>query len=141
VRRILDRQARQALAEAIAERVRIESRLDDLRAVRRLKVAGMARLQSEGAIDARHVLLQEADLVALDRRAQRLALDLEESAQQERKRMSALADARRDLEVVRNLRSRALSDHREACQKEEIADLDEHTGRRHAVARFREIER
>lgn len=141
VRRILDRQARQALAEAIAERVRIETTLEELRETRRHRVLGMTSLQSEGPLDPRDILLQEADLAALARRADRIALELSTAMMREEERASALADARRDLEVVEKLRDRALTEHVAKSRREEAASLDEHTARGHIVARAMEDER
>ena len=141
VRRILDRQARQALAEAIAERVRVEAALDDLRTLRREHVDGMAALRERDTVDVRDILLQEADLEALDRRVGRLADTLEQAVYHEENRVRDLADARRDLEAVETLRTKARDAHLAECRREEISDLDEHTARRHAVARVVEDDR
>jgi flagellar FliJ protein len=133
VRRIADRQARQALANAITERVRREADRDGLLEFVRERLVAMADLQQRGEIDPRAVMLQQTDLTALRRRVRIAEARIEDAASEEDRRMADLAETRRELEVVEKLREKALAKHRAEAQAEELASLDEFVARRHAV--------
>lgn len=134
VRRVLDQQARQDLAGAIADRVAAEGAVENLREAGRERIAALDELQAAGEMDVAAVLAGEADLLAIGHRVE-LALEVVEDARiDEDRAMESLAAARRDLAVVEKLRERALSEHRMETQKGEAAEIDEHVARRYAVA-------
>jgi flagellar export protein FliJ len=133
LRRVLDRQAREVLARAAAERGLAESSLEDLRGLGRRRLGALAELQGTGPLDPRAVLLHEADLAALGRRIDGATAVLAEAVRREEECAGALAEARRDLRVVETLRDRAIVRHRSDSQQEELAELDEHAARRRAV--------
>ena len=134
VRRVLEQQARQALAGAIADRVAAEAAVDALRDEGRHHLAEMAVLQRADEVDVRRVLGHQARLVDLARAVELALEDVEEAEAYEDECVRDLADARRELEVVENLREKALLAHREDEQRAALAELDEHVARRHAVA-------
>ena len=141
LRRMLDRQARQALAAAIAERVAAETARDELLESRLSRIHSMAVLQDTGPIDPRAVLLHEISLEALGRRIETACHEVETAAAVEDTRADELSVTHRDMEVVASLRKDALEKHRIETQKEEMADLDEHTTRQRVVAAAGEGER
>ena len=133
VRRVLDQQARQNLAGAIADRIAAETSLTDLRQTVRERIDEMAALQSSGEIDVRRVLQHEDDLVALGRVIELAEEVVEEAVVYEDECAAALTEARRELKVVESLREKAVLVHRDGVVKSELADLDESAARRHAV--------
>lgn len=133
VRRVLDRQARQVLAAAIADRVSAETALADLHGVVRDRIREMDVLQSSGDVDVRRVLQHEADLVLIGRGIEKAEEVIEEAEVFEAECADALAEARREVEVIEKLREKELLAHREEQQKEEMAETDEHVARRYAV--------
>jgi flagellar export protein FliJ len=141
LRRMLDRQARQTLATAIAERVAAETARDELRGLKEKRIRGMAVLQNAGPIDPRAVLLHELSLQALGRRIEIACGEVEKAGTVEETRADELAVAHRDMEVVARLRKDALENHNIEMRKEEMADLDEHTTRRSVMATAGESER
>jgi flagellar export protein FliJ len=132
---MLDRQARQVLAAAIAARTEAEDRLDDLRGMGRRRLGVLAELQGVGVVDTRAVLLHEMDLSALANRIDGARETLATAIRREEECAEALAEARREVGIVDRLRERALDRHRTETQREESAELDEHVARRHAVER------
>jgi len=133
VRRVLDQQARQVLAAAIADRVSAEAGLADLRRVVRDRIREMDALQTSGDVDVRRVLRHEADLVLLGRDIDRAEETLEEAEVYEAECADALAEARRQVEVVEKLREKELRAHTVERQREEMGERDEHVARRYAV--------
>jgi len=133
VRRVLDQQARQALAAAIADRVSAEAALADLRRTVRDRIRDMDALQSAGEVDVRRILRHEADLALLGRSIERAEETLEEAEVFEAECADALAEARREVEVVEKLREKQLLAYRVEQQREEMAERDEHVARLFAV--------
>ncbi len=140
VRRVLDQQARQALAAAIADRVSAEAALADLERTVRERIREMDELQSSGDVDVRKVLRHEADLVLLGRGIERAEEVVEEAEVFEAQCADALAEARREVEVVEKLREKEHLTHRVEIQREEMAERDEHVARRFAVRRVDAME-
>ncbi len=133
VRRVLDQQARQVLAAAIADRVSAEAALEDLHRSVRDRIREMDVLQSSGEVDVRRILRHEADLVLIGRSIERAEEVVEEAEVFEAECADALAEARREVEVVEKLREKEVLVHREEQQKEEMGETDEHVARHYAV--------
>jgi flagellar export protein FliJ len=141
LRRMLESQARHDLAAAVSERVVAETDRDELRERRRQGVRDLSVLQEPGPVDPRAVILCDTDIEAISRRIDLACAVVAQARETEQQRADEVAEAHRDFEVISRLRRNARETHRLEMQKEEVADLDEHTTRQRVVAAAGERER